>query len=400
MALSKEIVVIGVGQTNWGKWADKNCFDHGKAAAKMALEDAGLHWSDIEFLVGGSTMYSGTLGVLDGSCIAEQLGWPGIPIVNHYNACATGGYSLDIARARLASGMADVAMCVAMDATPKGFFGPTETNDPEDLDMFRFKMGIANPLYFSWYARRRMDLYGMTEQDMAKVKIKNSRNGILNPRARFKKDYTEEEILNSPMVASPLRLFELCSTSDGGAAVILATAEYAKKKGITNAPKLAAVSVMSPTYPDAPVINMPRVSTDSTVTGLATTDTYRKQVADKAYAEAGVDPKDLSFAEVYDLSCAYELDWYEDISLCPYGDAEKLLREGHTQIGGRIPVNASGGLCSFGEAAPSQALAQVCELTWQLRGQVGGERQIQNAKVGLSCNFGLQGNASCVILTK
>jgi acetyl-CoA acetyltransferase len=392
-----EVAIIGIGMTSWGKWPDKNFLDHGKEAVKLALEDAGLEWRDIQFLVGGSTMYSGTRGVLDGSCVAEELGWPGIPIINHYNACATGGYSLDLARTRILAGACDIALCVAMDATPKGFFGPTETSDPKDLDILRFRIGITNPSYFAFYARRRMDLYGMTEVDMAKVKVKNSRNGLLNPRARFRKAYTVEDVLNSPMVSDPLRLLQLCSTSDGGAAVILASMDVAKKL-TPNPIRLSAVSVMSPTYPDAPVINMPRVSTDSTVTGVPDMS-YRKLVVDKAYAEAGIGPDDLSLAEVYDLSTAYELDWYEDLSLCKPGDAEKLLHDGQTEIGGKIPVNASGGLCSFGEAAPAQALAQVCEMVWQLRG-AAGERQVKGANVGLACNFGLQGNASCIIVKK
>jgi acetyl-CoA acetyltransferase len=126
---------------------------------------------------------------------------------------------------------------------------------------------------------------------------------------------------------------------------------------------------------------------------------FRAALPRKAYEEAGVSPKDVSLAEVYDLSTALELDWIEDLQLCERGDAARLTREGATRIGGRIPVNASGGLACFGEAVPAQAIAQVCELTWQLRGQAG-TRQVANAKVGITANQGLFGHGSSVIVTR
>ena len=122
-------------------------------------------------------------------------------------------------------------------------------------------------------------------------------------------------------------------------------------------------------------------------------------IAAAAYAEAGIGPEDLSLAEVYDLSSALELDWYEDIGLCKQGEAERLLRDGDTALGGRVPVNASGGLSSFGEAIPAQAIAQVCELVWQLRGQAAG-RQVEGARVGITANQGLFGHGSSVIVSK
>jgi acetyl-CoA acetyltransferase len=392
----KDVAILGVGMHPWGKWPEKQFLEYGLVAANNALKDANLEWTDIQFVVGGSTTYSGTPGVLDGSCLTEAMGWSGIPVINHYNACATGAYSLDVARARILAGLCDIALCVGMDSAPKGFFGPTETKDPQDLDMLRFKIGATNPTYFALYARRRMEEYGTTEADLAKVKVKNSRYGLHNPNARYRKEFTMEEVLNSPMVSYPLRLYELCATSDGAAAVILSSMEVAKRytsKPIT----VAAISVVSPHYPDA-IINLPRVSTDSTYSTVPE-QRYQKYVASKAYEEAGIGPEDLDLAELYDLSSAWELDWYEDIGLCKPGEAERLLNDGETAIGGRIPTNTSGGLSSFGEAAPAQALAQICELVWQLRG-AAGKRQVEGAKVGLSINFGLQGNASCVIVKR
>jgi acetyl-CoA acetyltransferase len=391
----KEIAVLGIGMHPWGKWPEKKFIEFGKVAADNALKDANMAWKDIQFIAAGATMYSGTPGLLAGGSLAGEMGWTGIPIVNNLNACATGAYAMDIARARILSGLSDVVMCIGMDWAPKGFFAPT-SNDPYDLDALRFMMGVTNPTYFALYAMRRMQNYGTTVMDLAKVKIKNSRHGLHNPNARFRKEYTAEEILNSPMVASPLRLLELCATSDGAAAIILASMEYARK--VTTDPvKIAAISTASPVYPDS-IINVPQLSTDSTYSG-APEMSFQKSVAFKAYEAAGIGPEDLDLAEVYDLSSAYELDWYENIGLCKPGEAERLLNDGDTTIGGRIPVNPSGGLSCFGEAVPAQAIAQVCELVWQLRGTAGA-RQIEGAKVGVTVNFGLLGNASSVIVKK
>lgn len=394
--MKNEVAILGVGLHPWGKWPDKTFIEFGQTAARNALKDANLQWRDIQFVAAGSTVYSGTPGILAGSCITEALGWPGIPVINSYNACASGAYAIDVARSRILAGMCDIAMCIAADSTPKGFFGPTETKDPEDLDMLRFKMGATNPTYFALYARRRMHEYGTTHEDLARVKVKNSRHGMHNKNARFQREFSMEEVLNSPMVADPLRLYELCTTSDGAAAIILSSMEAAKRytpKPVT----VAAVSAKSPHYPDA-VINLPKISTES-VGNIHPTQRFQKDVADAAYEEAGLGPEDLDLAEVYDLSSAWELDWYEFISLCKPGEAERLLNDGETALGGRIPVNPSGGLSSFGEAAPAQALAQLCELTWQLRGEAG-KRQVDSAEVGLAINFGLSGNCSCIILKK
>ena len=144
---------------------------------------------------------------------------------------------------------------------------------------------------------------------------------------------------------------------------------------------------------------MPNLSTDAAGPAGRPETTFKESIARAAYEEAGVDPSDVDLAEVYDLSTALELDWMEDLGLCKPGEAESLLRAGDTAIGGRIPVNPSGGLACFGEAVPAQALAQVCEVTWQLRGQATG-RQVEGARVGITANQGLFGHGSSVLLTR
>jgi acetyl-CoA acetyltransferase len=197
------------------------------------------------------------------------------------------------------------------------------------------------------------------------------------------------------VVSDPLRLLDICATSDGGAAIVLTSMDFARKHA-TNPVRVAAVSTVTPRYPNT-VIEMPNFATDSAV-GVSVPDVpFRDSIARGAYEQAGLGPEDLDLAEVYDLSTALELDWYENIGLCKPGGAETLLRDGDTALGGRIPVNASGGLASFGEAVPAQAIAQVCELTWQLRGQADA-RQVEGARVGLAVNQGLFGHGSSLLL--
>ena len=394
--MSNEVAILGVGMHPWGKWG-RNFVEYGVHAMKAALADAQLDWKQVEFVAGGDTMRNGYPGYVAGGTFAKAMGWTGIPVSSNYAACATGSQALEAARTRILAGMCDVAIVVGADTTPKGFLAPNKGERALDPDWLRFRLlGATNPTYFGLYARRRVDLYGATEQDFAQVKAKNSRHGFKNPNARYKKIFTEAEVLESAMVADPLRLLEICATSDGGAAVVVSSLEFAQQHGAARAPRIAAISTVTPTFPDT-YIDMPAFSTDSAA-GLPSPDRgFRDSIAYAAYEEAGVGPEDLSLAEVYDLSSALELDWYENIGLCKPGQAERLLRDGDTTVGGRIPVNASGGLGCFGEAVPAQALAQVCELTWQIRGEAG-DRQVEGAKLGITANQGLFGHGSSVIV--
>jgi len=393
--MSREVAVLGVGMHPWGKWG-RNFVSYGVHAARAALKDAGVDWRDVQFVSGAATMRCGYPGYVAGATFAQALGWQGAQIHTSYAACASGSQALAAAREKILSGACEVALVVGADTTPKGFLAPAKGYRPEDPDWVRFYIGITNPTYFALYARRRMDLYGATEQDFAAIKVKNAAAGAVNPNARYRKKYSVEEVLGSAMVADPLRLFQICATSDGGAAVVLSSLDYARRHGHRDPVRVAAISTVSPRFASSEV-EMPDIATDS----AATTEghSFRTSIARKAYEEAGIGPEDLSLAEVYDLASSMELDWYEYIGLCAPGGAEQLLRSGATALGGRVPVNPSGGLASFGEAVPAQALAQICELAWQLRGQAG-ERQVAGARVGITANQGLFGHGSSVILKR
>ena len=395
--MSNEIAILGAGMHPWGKWGH-NFVQYGVAAAREALADAGVPWQDVKFVSGGATVRCGYPGYVAGATFAQALGWQGAEVNTSYAACASGSQALAAARNKILAGECDVALVVGADTTPKGFLAPAGGYRPEDPDWVRFYLGVTNPTYFGLYARRRMDVYGDTLEDFAAVKVKNSAIGSKNPRARYRKSFTAEEVAASAMVADPLRLMDICATSDGGAALIVSSLEYAEKIGKGDAPRVAAISTTTPTFASS-VVEMPDMATDSAAAADVEAHAFRSTLPLKAYEEAGIGPEDVDLAEVYDLSTALELDWIEDLRLAPRGEAAALLRAGDTAIGGKIPVNVSGGLACFGEAVPAQALAQVCELTWQLRGEAG-DRQVKDAKVGITANQGLFGHGSSVIIKR
>jgi acetyl-CoA acetyltransferase len=393
------VAVLGVGMNPWGKWG-RNFVEYGLAAAHAALEDAGITWRDIQFVSGAETIRNGYPGFVAGATFAQALGWTGARVASSYGACASGAMAIAAARAQILAGLCDVALVVGADTTPKGFFAPVGGERTDDPDWLRFRLlGATNPTYFALYARRRMELYGATEEDFAAVKVKNARHGLENPNARYRAEVSLEEVLASPMVADPLRLLEICATSDGAAALVLCSLDFARRHGQDRPVRIQAASTVTPRFPQT-VIEMPNFATDhaAAVPGEPGPG-FRRSIAAAAYEEAGLGPDDVDVAEVYDLSTALELDWYEDIGLCEEGEAEKLLRDGETAVGGRIPVNPSGGLSCFGEAIPAQAIAQVCELVWQLRGRATG-RQVEGARVGISANQGLFGHGSSVVVTR
>jgi acetyl-CoA acetyltransferase len=395
--MSKDIAVLGIGMHPWGKWG-KNFVEYGVHAARAAIKDAGVNWQDIGFISGGATIRNGYPGFVAGATFAQALGWQGAEVNTSYAACASGSQALAAARAKILAGDCEVALVIGADTTPKGFLAPAGGYRPEDPDWVRFYLGITNPTYFGLYARRRMDVYGDTEEDFGLVKIKNSAHGFTNENARYRKKFTMEDIKKSAMVADPLRLLNVCATSDGGAAIVVCSMDYAKRMGHQSPVKISAISTVTPTFANS-VVEMPDIATDSAAAQGIEALRYRSSIPAKAYEEAGIGPEDVSVAEVYDLSSALELDWYEDLQFCPRGEGARLIRDGVTQLGGKLPVNTSGGLACFGEAVPAQALAQVCELTSQLRGQAG-DRQVADAKVGITANQGLFGHGSSVIVTK
>ncbi len=397
--------MLGAGMHEWGKWG-RPFVEYGLAAARDALDDAGLGWRDMQFVSGADTIRNGYPGFVSGATFAQALGWTGARVSSVYAACASGAVAIANARAQILAGLCDVALVVGADTTPKGFFAPVGGERRDDPDWLRFHlMGATNPTYFALYARRRMDRFGATEEDFAHVKVKNARHGLANPyRALPQGGHGRRGARLAHGGGSAAAARDLRDVRRRGCPRPL-------ERGLRPAPRrrravvtIDAVSTVTPTFPNT-VIEMPNFSTDSAAALDGGSDAgsavagFRPSIATAAYAEAGIGPEDVSLAEVYDLSSALELDWYEDIGLCGEGEAEKLLRDGATALGGRVPVNPSGGLSCFGEAIPAQAIAQVCECVWQLRGTASGH-QVEGATVAVTANQGLFGHGSSVLLSR
>ena len=195
-------------------------------------EDADVSWEDVDLIVGGETVRNGYGGYVAGATFAQALGWNGARVATSYAACATGAQALDTARARILAGLSEVALVVGADTTPKGFLAPNAGERWDDPDWLRFRLlGMTNPGYFALYARRRMDLYGATQADFAEVKVKNARHGLNNPNARYRKEVAADDVLSSAVVSDPLHLLDICATSDGAAAVVLTSMDYARRTG-------------------------------------------------------------------------------------------------------------------------------------------------------------------------
>ena len=224
---------------------------------------------------------------------------------------------------------------IGADTTPKGFLAPNKGERGDDPDWLRFRLlGATNPTYFGLYARRRMELFGATREDFARVKVKNARHGLENPYARYRKEVSIEDVLAAPLVSEPLGLLDICATSDGAAALVVSSLDYARRHGADHPVRVRAISTVTPSYPQT-TIELPNFATDSAAgSGDMPAHGFKESIAARAYEEAGIGPDDLDCAEVYDLSTAMELDWYEQIGLCAPGEAEKLLRDGATTLGG------------------------------------------------------------------
>src|ERR1700723_3807507 len=296
---SEPVYILGAGMHPWGKWGN-DFTEYGMVAARAALVESGLDWRQIQFVAGADTIRNGYPGFVAGATFAQKLGWNGVPVSSSYAACASGSQALQSARANILAGFCDVALVVGADTTPKGFFAPVGGERRDDPDWLRFHLlGATNPTYFPLYARRRMDRFGATEEDFAQVKVKNARHGLANPYARYRKEVTVDEVLASPMVADPLRLLEICATSDGGAALVLTSMDFARRHAGGAGPLVTidAVSTVTPTFPNT-VIEMPNFSTDSAAaTGghdaAAAAAGFPPSIAPGAYAEAGGGPADL-----------------------------------------------------------------------------------------------------------
>ncbi|HKF91860.1 MAG TPA: thiolase family protein [Acidimicrobiia bacterium] len=378
--MTRVVEVAGIGMHPFGRFEDRTVTDLGVTAVREALRDAGDPQFQAAFC---GTAYA---GVAAGHKVLGALGRTGVPIVDVEAGCASGGAALMLAGGAIRAGQYDCALVFGIEKMPRGiirssFFEP-----------WREEAGLAaTPAYFALRAQRLMRESGVTKDQLAEVVVKNRAHGVDNPNAMFRSEVTAEQVLASRVVCEPLHLWMLCSPNEGAAAVVLRAAPAG---GAGSGVTLEAASLRS---------HLPGsvLSEGTPLSGLADDDVEPPTTlaAHAAYDESGLGPDDVDVVECQDTDAARELLSYEELGLCPKGDAGKWITEGVTRLGGRIPANPSGGLLSKGEPLGASALGQVVELVTQLRGKAG-PRQVEGARVALGHTVGRGANASVVIVRR
>jgi benzoylsuccinyl-CoA thiolase BbsB subunit len=362
----RRVCVLGVGQSVFGKFPERSVASLGCEAVSAALKDAGIEGRQLQAAY-ASRLYS---EMITAQTILKDIGIAGIEMANIENACAGGATAVRQLWKDVAAGFVDVGLAVGVESmTTSPVAGKLIPPSEEDLEG---QLGMTMPSVFALSARRLMQTHGATIEDFAQVSVKAHEAGLLNPQAQYRKKFTIEQVINSRMISDPITLLQCCPNTDGAAAIILCADDFARRA--TSKPVWVSASVvLSGDY--------------SYKKEDLTSFTFGHQAARKAYEMAGVDPSDLDVVEIHDAFASEEIIHYEDLELCARGDGISLLRSGATSLGGRIPVNPSGGLLSLGHPLSASGVRNICEITMHLRGQAG-ERQTPNAKVGLAQMLG------------
>lgn len=382
----REVVIGGVGMTRFGKFPDRTIRSMAGEAAARALEDAGLGTDAVESvffanatagLITGQEMVRGQIALRDAGLL-------GAPIVNVENACASASTAVQLACTAIEAGACEVALVVGAEKLThpdkrRTFAAIDSATDlerrtdlarmiyrPEDADDAGEGSGTLFMDIYAEMARRYMERSGATLRDFAQVAVKNHRHGALNPYAQYRDEVTVEEVLLSRPIARPLHLLMCSPTGDGAAALVLMSRARSRRQGL-NGVRVRACALVSGRDGDG--------------------ETAPERAAHVAYEQAGLGPQDLDVAELHDAAAPAELVLYEEIGLCGAGEGPRILATGETALGGRVPVNTSGGLLSRGHPVGATGCAQLVELVQQLRGRAG-HRQVDGARIGLAENAG------------
>ena len=376
----RDVYVLGVGMIKFGRYPDKDVSQMGAEAAVAALKDAGTTINDIELLVCGNLFQA---SAMNAQKILQQIGQTGIPALNVSNACATGSTAFREAYVGVASGMYDATMAVGVEQMGKmGLLGGGARSGGESVEGV-LGSGLM-PAVFGQAGVEHMRKHGTTAEHFAKVSVKNHKHSVHNPLSQYRVEVTLDDVMHARMVAYPNTLYMCCPTGDGAAATVLMPEE--KMRQFTATPVKVAASVLtSDPYTDRD-LTMPDVNT------------LTRNAAKQAYETSGIGPEDLSLVELHDCFATAELLHYENLGLCAEGEAGRMIDEGRTEIGGDLPVNASGGLLSKGHPLGATGVANIHEVVTQLRGQAG-PRQVKGAKVGLAHVIGLGSACTIHILT-
>lgn len=381
----ESVCILGAGSTKYGK-LDESIIEIALTASVDAIESAGISPEDIK-----AGYISNVFGVADkqvhmAPVIMSNLGLSHVPGLTIESACGSGSVMFREAFANIRAGFYDCVLALGVEKV-------THTGTNQSTTLFSYCSdffyeggnGASFPGLFASIARAYMTKYKADEEDLANVAVKNHENGLLNPKAHVRKKITVEDVLNSPVVASPLKLYDCCPFSDGASAVILCNEKFAKKSG----------------KPYIKVIGSGRGGSPAAVQGRKDISTIPGTViaADQAYKMAGISPHDVNFAEVHDCFTIAEIIDVEDLGFFKKGKAAREIRDGATSRKGRIPINPSGGLKSKGHPIGATGIGQIVEVFEQFTGQAG-ERTIKNAEIALTHNFGATGASAAVHIFK
>ena len=382
----REVAVIGAGMTRFGKYIDRSMKDLAREAVEGALRTAGVEQQELQAAAVGNAVAGLVTGqeCIRGQVVLRDMGIGGIPVINTENACASSSTAFHLAWLYVASGMYDTVLALGMEKLfhaekRRTFEAIGSAIDLEQAESFAREMsgeqsagaGESRSVFMDYYAnlaRRHMAEYGTTKEHYARIAAKNHTNGSLNPHAQYQTPRTVEEVLAAPLIAEPLTRMMCSPIGDGAAAVIVTTADKARQ--LTSKPVFVRASTLG----------------SSEEHGTHAPGIVAK-VADKAYAMAGIGPDELDVVEVHDATAPAELLVYEELGLCGLGQGGQLVAEGVTSLGGRLPVNPSGGLLAKGHPVGATGVAQIAEIFWQLRSQAD-KRQVPGARVGLTENGG------------
>jgi acetyl-CoA C-acetyltransferase len=372
------VAIVGIGCTKFGEHWNKGIKELAVEAGIKAIEDCKISGKDIQLIIGGNMsggMFAGQEHI--SALLADQLGLNPTAAIRTEAACASSAVALRVGYLAIMSGLYDIVAVGGVEKMTDVYGSQAITTLAGAMDQeTEAYFGLTFPGAYALIANRHMYEYGTTREQLAMVAVKNHKNAIHNPIAQYRKAITVSDVLESPLVADPLRILDCSPITDGAAIVILTSADIAKK------------------YTDTPIYIKASAQASDTLSIYdrkdITTLSATVKAARDAYAQAKIKPKDIDVAEVHDCFTINEIIAYEDLGFCKKGEGGKLIQMGETEIGGRIPVNTSGGLKAKGHPVGATGVAQIIELVEQLRGEAG-KRQVKNCEWGLAHNVGGSG---------
>ena len=381
--MSDDVYVIGIGMTNFGRFPEKTVPQLAVDAALMALDDCGLTIKDMEALYSGNMMQaSGMIG----QKTLQLLGQTGIPVVNSANACATGATAFRGGWMAVKAGVADTVLAIGVEQMGRAGLLGGGGGGATGISTEGVLGSGTMPAVFAEAGQEHAAKYGTTFEQFAKVAVKNHHHSTKNPKSMYQIETPLEDVMTSEMIAYPNTKL-MCSVNvDGAAAAVIVSEQKAREIGMSRAVRISASVLTSDRFTDRDLV-MPDVSTCT------------REAAAIAYEMSGLGPDDLDLIELHDCFATAELLHYENLGICADGEAGRLIDEGETAWGGRIPVNVSGGLISKGHPLGATGIANIYEVSMHLRGEAG-DRQVEGAKVGLTHVIGLGQACGVHILEK